>query len=414
MQKEARLECEDQEQPGDMMRIQHQQGYNSDDDFEMKSENVEWVGQGKHERGRTFYTGVNVDGLQLCQWDSVLVETQPGGKYKVAIIAQLFDGPFGASAHIQWLSSAQNTLLGEMADQRQLFYTDDCKTVALAKIWDRCTVERRIVPQHEELGANFWVWHWHDGDTRFEEREPPVRIDKDLSFCEVCDRRAAKEAWKKPKLLKDRKTIRWRGQTLRPGDGVLLPRGTIDLPGSSVDNSEIANKLPEVKDRVDNDIYTEHYRKKNSGEQNYKQPQLKPLQVGQIQEITEKKKTKSIMLKVRLFYRLGECSMIIDHVRMYVNSRFSEDIDADLDFALQYTAEKSPHSLYGSSEETTVDFNEVRDACFLKFFPSSTDLEVIENWCEEGPNRFFFQKVSPVPLHVIPPLFSGLMQATGS
>ena len=106
--------------------------------------------------------------------------------------------------------------------------------------------------------------------------------------------------------------------------------------------------------------------------------------------------------------------MLNDHVRMYVNSRFSEDIDADLDFALQYTTEKSPHSLYGSSEETTVDFNEVRDTCFLKFFPSSTDLEVIENWCEEGPNRFFFQKVSPVPLHVIPSLCSGLMQATGS
>ena len=78
------------------------------------------------------------------------------------------------------------------------------------------------------------------------------------------------------------------------------------------------------------------------------------------------------------------------------------------------TAVQSPHALYGSSAEANVDFNKVRDACFLKFFPSSTDSEVIESWCEEGPNRFFFQKVSPVPLHVIPPLFSGLMQATGS
>ena len=144
------MECEDQEQPGDMLRIQ--QGYNSDEDFEMKSENIEWVGQGKHERGRTFYTGVNVDGLELCRWDTVLVE------YKVAIIAKLFDGPFGASAHIQWLNKAQDTLLGQTADQRQLFYTDDCKNVALAKKWDKCTVERRIVHQHEELKADFWVW----------------------------------------------------------------------------------------------------------------------------------------------------------------------------------------------------------------------------------------------------------------
>ena len=89
-----------------------------------------------------------------------------------------------------------------------------------------------------------------------------------------------------------------------------------------------------------------------------------------------------------------------------LNSVFSDDTD------LVDTAVQSPHALYGSSVETNVDFNKVRDACFLKFFPSSTGSEVIESWCEEGPNRFFFQQVSPVCLHVIPSLCSGSIQAT--
>ena len=71
------MECE---QPGDMIRIQ--QGYNSDEDFEMKSEDIEWVGQGKHERGRTFYTGVNVDGLELSNGIQCLLRPSLEGSTK--------------------------------------------------------------------------------------------------------------------------------------------------------------------------------------------------------------------------------------------------------------------------------------------------------------------------------------------
>ena len=50
--------------------------------------------------------------------------------------------------------------------------------------------------------------------------------------------------------------------------------------------------------------------------------------------------------------------------------------------------------VYGSSVEVDIDFKVVQDVCFLKFFPTGADDEVIENWCEEGPNRFYFQQVS--------------------
>ena len=69
--------------------------------------------------------------------------------------------------------------------------------------------------------------------------------------------------------------------------------------------------------------------------------------------------------------------------------------------------------VYGSYVEVDIDINEVRDPCFLKFHPTGADDEEIENWCEDGRNRFFFQQVSPVSTLDTNPC-SGLMQAPSS
>ena len=75
---------------------------------------------------------------------------------------------------------------------------------------------------------------------------------------------------------------------------------------------------------------------------------------------------------------------------------------------------QSHYSLvYGSSVEVDIDFTAVRDVCFLKFFPTGADDELIENWCEAGPNRFFFQHVSS-DIHFNSNPCSGLMQAPSS
>ena len=70
--------------------------------------------------------------------------------------------------------------------------------------------------------------------------------------------------------------------------------------------------------------------------------------------------------------------------RLRIKRKFSEDTDLGLDGVKQ-----SHYSLvFGSSVEVDIDFKEVRDICFLKFFPTGAEDEVMENWCEEGPNRF--------------------------
>ena len=88
---------------------------------------------------------------------------------------------------------------------------------------------------------------------------------------------------------------------------------------------------------------------------------------------------------------------------------FPEDTDLGLDGAMQ-----SHYSLvYGSSAEVDIDLKAVRGACYLKFFPTGADDEVIENWCKEGHNHFFFQQVSPVSTFNSNPC-SGSMQAPTS
>ena len=79
---------------------------------------------------------------------------------------------------------------------------------------------------------------------------------------------------------------------LRVGDGVMIPSNTL---GKATGLCEVEEEAVEEQP-VEQEIYTEHYRKKNPGEQ----AQTKhPLHVGQIVEIKKK------MLKIRKFYRPG-------------------------------------------------------------------------------------------------------------
>ena len=285
----------------------------SDEDFEMKDEDIKWIGKGVRERGRVFYSGVTLDGsLELHQGDTVLVKQKNSqAKHRVATIRKLFyeSSLVGASAHLQYFCSAEETLLGDKADSREFYFTDECHNVPLTQIWDKCTVERRLdssSPVHEIVEpGDFWALHWYDGGNRFKKMQAPVRILKKQD-CEVCARKTAKEVERKSKVVRNNGKItgiRWMGKILCHGDGVMIPSNSVKLPGKKA--GEKADRLSEV----DNNIHTEHYRKKTPGEQGQTKAKCNPLQIGQILEIKEK--TKSISMKIRLFYRPGDSSCSI-------------------------------------------------------------------------------------------------------
>ena len=300
-----------------------QEGNDSDEDFEMKYEDVKWIGVGVCEKGRLFYSSVTLDGsLELHQGDTVFVkQTNPQAKLKVATIRKLYKSPLGASAHLQYFCYATDTLVGDMAEIQELYFTDECGNVALTQIWMKCSVERRLdssPPLHKTLKPEeFWASHWYVGGNRIETIPAPIKILQDqdvfLSFCEACARKNAIVEEKKPKIKRNNEGkitgVRWKGKILRPGDGVMVPSNSVELPGKKAFG--MAYKLWEEEEHtVDNSIYTEAYRKKNTGERGQTKAQCKPLQICQIVEIKEKK-TKIISLRIRLFYRPGNFSCCV-------------------------------------------------------------------------------------------------------
>ena len=74
---------------------------------------------------------------------------------------------------------------------------------------------------------------------------------------------------------------------------------------------------------------------------------------------------------------------------------FFSSSSEDTDLGLDGVKRSHINLVYGTSVEVDIDFREVRDPCFLKFYPLGAVDEEIENWFEDGPNRFFFQQVSP-------------------
>ena len=140
---------------------------------------------------------------------------------------------------------------------------------------------------------------------------------------------------------------------------------TPELAKSGVDKKKLEKLDAQEVEKwaEDNDIYTESHRKRPLKSSK----STTPFQVVQIKEITEEEGR--VMLKVRLFLRPEDT---------HLGSK---------------AAEKAFYNeVYYSDEVVCVPFEAVRGQCFLRFFEKDTNPNVLENWRENGPFRFFFQE----------------------
>ena len=295
----------------------HYDHYDSDDDFLKKEEDedkkIVWVGDGVQRKKRTYYPGVKVEGsLELALGDTVLAsktDINSNSKLRAATVVQLYQGVRGPMVHLQWFLDTKDGLLGDLADPDELLMTDECGDHLLrSQVWEKCRVERRPVPAQDGWkmsdDANFWVAHWYDGGSRFEEppRRPACPEGEELSYCGVCASVREKEASRQPVVEREApeggsSIIRWQGKTIKPDDAVYLKSGTVKFKVKQELKREF--KTEDFK-TVDQEVYTEHYRKKDPNEK-LNSPQ--PFQIGLIRKI--RKKGKSVKLLVKVFYRPG-------------------------------------------------------------------------------------------------------------
>ena len=303
----------------------HYQSYHSDDDFLKKEEDedkkIVWVGEGVRRKKRVYYPGVKVEGsLELFLGDTVLAcetDINSNSKLRAATVVQVYQGVRGAMVHLQWFLDSRDGPLDDLAHPEELLMTDKCRDLLLRNVWERCKVERRPVPAQDgwkmSEDANFWVAHWYDEGSRFEEppRRPACPEGEELAFCGVCAAVKEKEASRQPVVEKEAhgggsSIIRWQGRTIKPDDGVYLKAGTVKFKVKQELKREFRTEEPKT---VDEDVYTEHYRKKD---QNEKLKSPEPFQIGLVRKI--RKKGKSVKLQVKLFYRPGKLYLFILYI----------------------------------------------------------------------------------------------------
>ena len=357
-------------------------------------DSVEWLGKGVEKKGRIFFPGALLRGkLQVIQGDTVLLSPPDDSPLYVGTVVNLFEGSEGPSVHILWFCRDIDTILGpaksigDKIDGRggdQLFQTDYCEDQPLLSIVKKCQVTFKPEPaqlkwrrcgdhdQSEEKGGEdqFW-WRLHvvRQTSKFDYRHAPppaTEGENPTTWCGTCALLSAKKQEEAPVLGEPTKkgqntfkSLKWRGNVLKPGDGLFLTASSVNFNIGQQEIQEISiSRLPE-----DNEIYTERHRKRPVKSSK----SSSPFQVVQIKEITKEKG--KVMLKVRLFYRPEDT---------HLGTR---------------AAEKAFYNeIYYSDDEACVPFEAVRGKCCLRYFEKDTNPNVLENWRENGPHRFFFQE----------------------
>ena len=240
-----------------------------------KHKDVEWKGEGTKKGRKTYYNTAILDGdLTLTLGDTVLIQpTDPSTPLYVAIINNMFDGPDGYTAHVQWYGRGTDTMLGESADPSELFLLTDCEDQPLLSVWKKCSVDMKPVPDMAEWrelggdevpeeqaddGLNFWCQLWYDPENaRFEYPVPlapcPEGEDK-AAYCGMCVRKGEEDKRWKPVLgekteVGEYSSVTWDRAPLKVGDAEEDSSSKTDEPvvESSVFNAMFSEQMAQEK-----------------------------------------------------------------------------------------------------------------------------------------------------------------------
>ena len=266
---------------------------------------VEWVGSGAKEGRKTYYTSAILDGnLTICIGDTVLIQPdQSSIPLYIAKVSNMYDGPDGATAHVQWFRRGIDTILGEAGDPSELFLLTDCEDQPLLSIWKKCNVQHLARADQADWrkeggqeprevmkddGVNFWYrFHYTPTTARFTYPDPwPQNPDCDScpSFCGVCIQKQLDEDRWLPKVHEKTETLDiaslfWDQAPLKIGDCVHLSPNSVPL---KIKKNRDVNKTL-IKNNVDEDLYPEYYCKRSHIKGNNTNPD--PFHVVMIKKI---------------------------------------------------------------------------------------------------------------------------------
>lgn len=348
---------------------------------------------------KAYYTRAVVNGQELHWGDYVLVTPDdPGTPFYVARVVYLFEAASGEKMfHAHWFWRGSDTVLGETSDPRELFPVSECEHQSLSTVSDICTVARKEVPKdwfsrgglhtledesvlpEEDNGRSFFYQKAYEPDhARF--IDPPEfdsSAEGDVSrSCMACRDAEAKrklesvvpgEVVEEENGKRIYSSIVYQGRSFCIGECIYLSPDAFrfDL------KPDKSKKMVGKKEDLDEEVYTELYRKRSEYIKGSNSDVPEPFRIGKIVSIQGRSgggdtfdDPERFKLLVKKFYRS--------------ENTHAPKQEADLSL------------LYYSEEEALVEMNHVRGKCYVVYADNLA--EDIDDYLRMGPHRFYFSE----------------------
>jgi len=344
----------------------------------------DWIGSSVETIGRkSYYEGVNLDGELVKPGDNILLQPEhEGADLYVGQVIYMFESKDTPYVHVKWFAREGDTILGHTGgDRGELFFLDDCDTVSLLSYSGKARVNIESAPdQHEwrELGGANVRAKKRESDNEF---FCSLKYDQELGRfeyptidwnekytpgeCSMCVKKAEKENRKTTRInSRDGNTINsieYNGEVLKIGDAVYLTPGSVKM------KTKASKFTKEYKGNrnVDENKFPEAYRK-NEYVKGTNQKTPEPFVVARILKFREGVSEEDIRIKVAVFYR-------------------PENV-----FAECQEAQSSIFKLFWSEDTDTVVSSNLQGRCYVRSCDSES-LDKVSEWCEKGPDRWYFQ-----------------------
>ena len=372
--------------------------FEADEDQEIrhkkaKSHEIEFGNKFAEKDGKTYYDSVTIKGKKYDRNDHAqLVPIDPMASAQFCKILSLYqDKNKRKAAHVRWFALGQDTVLGNVADPKELFAVYDCEDVLLEDFIRKVDIQYTPISSAEEwqmaggtrdsiitptthIGNQkdlYWYRHMYDPDLARFEKVPDILLEEvDPLICQSCLHLNGEFLNKSPYLTEEN-VLCIRGQEFKVGDGVMLLPRTLKMDLRQKKGFRKV-KNPEKKDPT---LYTEYWRKKNSTKGNTENMN-DPFDIGIIVKIS-KKGVANVEVKVRVLYRPE-------------NTQFSwEDV-----------SKCDVNMLFWTNDIQTIEPTNIEAKCFILPKNKIPD-EYPFLWSQKGDFRFYFQSAYNTQLHEV-------------
>ena len=307
------------------------------------------------------------------------------------------------TVHVQWLARGNDTVLGNTSDPREFFLTRECENVLISDVSKVLDLKRRAVRDFEawrmqggtdkaiagqKAGGQdgWWRQMYIPEHGRFEyPQEGELRLEEG-DFCHCCT--DVREAYEKAQVVWGKDWVQMGGTKFKKGDFIMIKDETLRYLVPKKEPQEFKKKKKDPK------LYPEDWRKPDIYKGDHVDT-FDPFQVVRLEELREM----DGYVRVRKLYRPHDTHMRVSDARgkPYTILYWSEEIGR------LYTPVKA-------SQKDKPSMEAVVGRAYVKA-TSGGIAENLQDWTDEGEDRFFISKSYDAKTKAFSPLYKAAVDA---